>query len=221
MDKEIIEIRNANRNFAPMEAFKTLRTNLLYTEDLKVIALTSSTPDEGKTITAFHLANSFAQMGKKVCLVDCDLRRSSLNDYLMLNKRYSGLSEALTKQTKSYIRSTNVDNLFIVLSGKKPPNPSEILSSQSFDKVINELKKTFDYVIIDTPPVTVSMDATIVGRQADGVVLVVRNEFTKKKQLKRIKTELERNNARIVGVVLNRVKKNQLDYSGYSYEKYY
>lgn len=221
MDKGIIEIKHAAKNFGPVEAYKSLRTNLLYTEDLHVITITSTTPDEGKTVTAFNLANSFAQIGKKVVLVDCDLRRSSLANYLMINNKNIGVSEALTRQSKNYIKPTNIENLFVVLSGKRPPNPTELLSGQLFDQMIEILKEEFDYVIIDTPPVTVAMDANIVGRKSDGVVLVVRNEFTKKKIIKRAKVELERNGSRIVGVVLNRVKKNQIDYSGYGYDKYY
>lgn len=221
MDKEILKIKIANKNFGPTEAYKTLRTNLLYTEDLQVISITSTVPDEGKTVTAFNLANSFAQMGKRVVLVDCDLRKSSLNNYLMINERKKGVSEILTRQSKNIIQATNVENLFVILSGKRPPNPTEILSGQLFEKMIENLRKDFDYIIIDTPPVTVAPDATIVGRKSDGVVLVVRNEFTKKKIIKRAKLELERNQVRLVGVVLNRVKKNQLDYSGYGYDKYY
>lgn len=221
MEKNIVEIKNANKNFGPTEAFKTLRTNLLYTDNLQVISVTSTTPDEGKTVTSFNLANSFAQMGKRVVLVDCDLRRSSLKNYLLIHDRSAGMSEALTRQSKNYVKATDVENLFVVLAGKKPPNPSEMLTSDTFDQVIDSLRKDFDYVIIDTPPVTVAMDAAIIARKADGVVLVVRNEFAKKKSILRSKYELERSGGRIVGVVLNRVKKNQIDYSGYGYDKYY
>ena len=222
MDKQIIEVKAPTTNFGPVESYKTLRTNLLYTENLQVISVTSSSPDEGKTVTAFNLANSFAQMGKKVCLVDCDLRRSSLKNYLLIRNKQTGVSEYLTRQTKDYIKETSIENLYIVLSGKKPPNPSELLSSKSFENLISELKNIFDYIIIDSPPVTVAMDAAIIGRAADGVVLVVRNEYTKRNVVKRSKTELERNGSRIVGVVLNRVSKNQMEYGNYyGYSKYY
>lgn len=222
MDKEIIVIKAPATNFGPIESYKTLRTNLIYTEDLHVISVTSSSPDEGKTVTAFNLANSFAQMGKKVCLVDCDLRRSSLKNYLLIRNGQTGVSEYLTRQAENYIRATNIENLYIVLSGKKPPNPSELLSSPIFNGLINNLKKFFDYVILDSPPVAVAMDAAIIGRAADGVILVVRNEHTKKSIVKRSKIELERNGSRLVGVVLNRVSKSQIEYgSYYGYSKYY
>lgn len=222
MDKQIIEVKAPTTNFGPVESYKTLRTNLLYTENLHVISVTSSSPDEGKTVTAFNLANSFAQMGKKVCLVDCDLRRSSLKNYLLIRNKHTGVSEYLTRQAENYVRATNIDNLYIVLSGKKPPNPSELLSSASFNDLVIDLRKAFDYVIIDSPPVTVAMDAAIIGRAADGVILVVRNEHTKRNVVKRAKIELERNGSRIVGVVLNRVSKSQMEYgSYYGYNKYY
>lgn len=222
IDESVIEIRNVSKNSAPTEAFKTLRTNLLYTDNLKVIALTSTEPDEGKTITTFNLATSFASMGKRVALVDCDLRRSSLRSYLMIQGRVSGVSENLTRQGDSgFVHPTNISNLFIVLSGKKPPNPSEILSSNAFGEMMDKLREEFDYVIIDTPPVTVVPDTSIIGRKVDGIILVVRNEVAKKKILKRAKFDLERNGGRVVGVVLNRVKKNQVDYSDYGYDKYY
>lgn len=105
---------------------------------------------------------------------------------------------------------------------KKPPNPSELLSSSSFDDLISDLRNTFDYVIIDSPPVNVAMDAAIIGRASDGVILVVRNEHTKRNVVKRSKIELERNGSRIVGVVLNRVNKSQMEYgSYYGYNKFY
>lgn len=219
--RDVIEIKNINRKFGLIESFKTLRTNLMYTENLQVISVTSTVPDEGKTVVAFQLANSFAQMDKKVLLIDCDLRRSSLNDYLVISRKSIGLTEGLTKQSRQYIKPTNIDNLFVILAGKRPPNPSELLSSPSFEKLIEQLKESFDYIIIDTPPTTVAMDAVIVGRVCDGTLMVIRNEFIKKKLLKRAKQELERNGVRIVGAVLNRVKKNQIEYSGYGYEKYY
>lgn len=221
MEQQIIEIRNVSSSTNTDEAFRTLRTNLMYIDDLKVITISSSSPNEGKTVTAFNLAYQFAKLGKRVVLVDADMRRSSLCSYLMLKDKVSGLSEALSRQSRNYLFPTNVDNLFVILSGKNPPNPSELLSSPIFDQLISALKENFDYVIIDTAPMVVSMDATIVGRKSDGLVMVIRNEMTRKKNLRRIRADLERNGVRLVGAVLNRVKKNQIDYGDYRYEKYY
>lgn len=210
-----------HRTTGAMEAFKTLRTNLLYIEDLQVIAVTSTTSDEGKTITTFNLAKSFAELGKRVLLIDCDLRRSSLHQYINVPNKGDGFSEALTNQSSNYVNSTTIENLYVILSGKKPPNPSELLSGKTFDVILEKLRDKFDYIIIDTPPAMAAMDATIISRKADGTILVTRNDYTKKKVLIRVKNELIRNGARIVGVVLNGVKKNQVDYKDYGYDKYY
>jgi capsular exopolysaccharide synthesis family protein len=220
---QILKINIPENDIGSNESYKTLRTNLLYIDDLKVITVTSSTPDEGKTITAINLAISFAQMGKKVVLLDCDLRRSTLKNYLKINDRVRGISEYLTGQSKEYVNATSIPNLFISFAGKKPPNPSELLSTEKFDKTIENLKEVFDYVIIDTPPVAVAMDSAIIGRKSDGVIFVVRNEYAKKKVIQRSKISLERNGCRLVGVVLNGVKKSQSQYGGYYgyYSKYY
>ncbi|MBO6048013.1 MAG: CpsD/CapB family tyrosine-protein kinase [Erysipelotrichaceae bacterium] len=219
-NQDIIELRKEVEGQS-LESFKKLRTSILYTDDLHVIALTSTIPDEGKTITAFNLAKSFAEMGKKVVLIDCDLRRSSMKNYLMIKSRDAGLSEALTGQTEDYVHETNFPNLSIVLAGKRPPNPTEIISSSKFKLILEELSEQFDYVFIDTPPVTVAADAIVVSREVDGCVMVVRNEFASKKAVRRSQIELESNGARIVGVVLNGVKRNQVDYDSYSYYGYY
>lgn len=223
LNKHIIEL---NEEFLSdehsLESFKKLRTNLLYTDDLKVISETSTIPDEGKTVTTFNLAKVFAEMGKKVLLIDADLRRSSLKNYLMINtKDIPGLSEALTNQSETYICDTNIANLSIMLSGKRPPNPSEMLSNNRFNKVIDDLKDDYDYIIIDTPPVAAGADASIIGRVADGIILVIRNDFTKKNAVKRSLKELEANGGRVIGCVLNRVKKDSSEYGHYGYYDYY
>jgi capsular exopolysaccharide synthesis family protein len=216
-----IETQTITAHSSSLESFKKLRTNLMYTENLKVISLTSSIPDEGKTVIAFNLAYAFAQTGKKVCLVDCDLRRTSLKEYLMLTKHHDGVSELLTNQGKDGLNSTNIDNLYIMLAGKTPPNPSEILSSSRFTDLIETLRKHFDYVIIDTPPLAAGSDATVVSRAVDGTVFVLRNEFTSKKIAKRAIGELTKNGGRVVGVVLSRVKASSQDYGRYGYYGYY
>lgn len=224
MDKKsFIEIQTETiaDHASSLEPFKKLRTNLMYTENLNVISVTSSIPDEGKTVIAFNLAYAFAQMGKKVCLVDCDLRRTSLKEYLMITDKHEGVSELLTNQGKDVLNRTNIDNLYIMLAGKRPPNPSEILSSSHFVEMIEALREKFDYVIIDTPPVAAGSDATVISRVVDGTVFVLRNEFTSKKVAKRAISELSNNGGRVVGVVLSRVKASSQDYGRYGYYGYY
>ena len=201
------------------ESYKTLRTNLLYTSDLKVISLTSTIANEGKTTTAYYLAKSYTELGKKVLLMDCDLRKGSLKKFFTVKSRVSGISEYISGQSKDFIYQTDVDGLFVVLSGKKPPNPTELLSSAAFGKMIEALKEEFDLIIIDTPPMGIGADATIIGRQSDGVLMVVRNNFVSKKSVKKVKDDLVRTGSKVVGVVLNRIEKHQSDY--YDYYGYY
>lgn len=197
------------------ESYKTLRTNLLYTEDIKTIAITSSLPDEGKSVTAYHLAVSFAKTGKKTLLIDCDLRKSKLCEYLQISKDIPGISEYLSKQNLKLIHETSFPNLSLIVSGKQPPNPSELLTSERFSFLLHQLREQYDYVIIDTPPLANAVDASIIGRYADGVVLVIRSDYVKRKIVEKSKRLLLRNGGKIVGVVLNRLDKMQTAYEGY------
>lgn len=211
---EELTAKTAPVDRSTMEAFKLLRTNLLYTENTHVIIVTSTVPDEGKTVTAFQLARSFSSMGKKTLLIDCDLRRPSLKKYMLIRGHTVGLSESLSGQSKEVVYRTNVDNLSVILSGKVPPNPSELLSGEKFGLLITQLRERFEYIIIDTPPVSSCPDASIVGRNGDGVLLVIRNDFVKQNAVKRAKDQIERSGGHVLGVVLNRIKKYQKDYYG-------
>lgn len=203
------------------ESFKSLRTNLLYSDGVKVITITSALASEGKTMTACNLAESFSLMDKRVLLIDCDLRKGSIRKKFRLQEHAVGLSEALTKQASDIIYHTSRVNLDVIFAGKRPPNPTELLSNEIFEKMIENYKQEYDYIILDTAPMTISMDATITGRISDGVVLVVRNDYVRKKDIKKVKAQLDRNGSRILGVVLNRVQKHQVDYQGYDYYDYY
>ena len=214
-----LETRELIDDSAMNESYKTLRTNLLYTSDLKVISLTSTIANEGKTTTAYYLAKSYTELGKKVLLMDCDLRKGSLKKFFTVKSRVSGISEYISGQSKDFIYQTDVDGLFVVLSGKKPPNPTELLSSAAFGKMIEALREEFDLIIIDTPPMGIGADATIIGRKVDGVLMVVRNNFVSKKSVKKVKDDLVRTGSKVVGVVLNRIEKHQSDY--YDYYGYY
>ena len=214
-----LETRELIDDSAMNESYKTLRTNLLYTSDLKVISLTSTVANEGKTTTAYYLAKSYAELGKKVLLMDCDLRKGSLKKFFTVKTRVSGISEYVSGQSKDFIYQTDVDGLFVVLSGKKPPTPNELLKNHSFEKMLEALKEEFDLIIIDTPPMGIGADATIIGRNVDGVLMVVRNNFVSKKSVKKVKDDLVRTGSKVIGVVLNRIEKHQSDY--YDYYGYY
>lgn len=218
MNKNCIQLQDTLIDDS-LEFYKNLRTNLIYMGDVKVVGLASSGANEGKTVTAFQLALSFSKLNKKIVFLDCDLRRSSLKDYLLVGSVENGLSEYLSNQCDDIIYKTNVENLDVIFTGKFPPNPSELLFGDKFSQLIKKLREEYDYVIVDTPPVMAGSDAVIVGRNCDGLVMVVKSQVTKRKALLRAKQELERNGVKLLGSVLNGVKESDLD--EYYYYRYY
>ena len=202
------------------EALRSIRTSLLYTGVTKVIAVTSSIPDEGKTVVSVQLAAQFASLGKRVLLVDCDLRKPKIKRMLGVKGSVTGLSECLSSQADFSIYSTNVDHLYVLLSGKIPPNSSELLSNGKLEKMLKVLKERFDYIIIDTPPAIGAVDIQIVGSMVDGVLLVIRSNYVKMSVVRNVIKQLERNNIRIIGAILNGVKKTDKDYYYYYYYEY-
>lgn len=202
------------------EALRSIRTSLLYTGVTKVIAVTSSIPDEGKTVVSVQLAAQFASLGKRVLLVDCDLRKPKIKRMLGVKGSVTGLSECLSSQADFSIYSTNVDHLYVLLSGKIPPNSSELLSNGKLEKMLKVLKERFDYIIIDTPPAVGAVDIQIVGSMIDGVLLVIRSNYVKMSVVRNVVKQFERNNIRIIGAILNGVKKTDKDYYYYYYYEY-
>ena len=205
------------------ESYRTLRTNLQYSsfdEEYKVIVVTSSEPGEGKSTTAGNLALSIAQGDKKVALIDCDLRKPSLHKKFGLSNTV-GLSDVIVgKESISIVGHRYNNNLTVLTSGKIPPNPSEMLGSKSMKALIEALKKVFDYVILDTPPVQAVTDAQILSTRADGTLLVVRAEKTKKESVLNSVNLLKKVNANIIGTVLNGVDAKRSNYYYYYGNKY-
>lgn len=204
------------------ESYRTLRTNLQYSsfdEEYKVIVVTSSEPGEGKSTTAGNLALSIAQGDKKVALVDCDLRKPSIHKKFGLSNT-AGLSDVIVgKEDISIVGHKYNDNLTVLTSGKIPPNPSEMLASKSMKSLIDALKRVFDYVILDTPPVQAVTDAQILSTRADGTLLVVRAEKTKKESVLNSVNLLKKVNANIIGTVLNGVDAKRSNYYYYYGDK--
>jgi capsular exopolysaccharide synthesis family protein len=204
------------------ESYRTLRTNLQYSsfdEEYKVIVVTSSEPGEGKSTTAGNLALSIAQGDKKVALVDCDLRKPSIHKKFGLSNT-AGLSDVIVgKEDISIVGHRYNDNLTVLTSGKIPPNPSEMLASKSMKALIDALKSVFDCVILDTPPVQAVTDAQILSTRADGTLLVVRAEKTKKESVLNSVNLLKKVNANIIGTVLNGVDAKRSNYYYYYGDK--
>ena len=216
--------------FQFVEAYKSLRTNLEFlsaSSGCKVILITSSVPEEGKSNVAINLATTMAAGGKKVVLVDGDLRKGSLSRYLHLNRNRPGISNVVANQctlTDALVRFKNVQFTLLPV-GPLPPNPSEMLATPAVEALFKGLREYYDYVIVDTPPVSVVTDAAVMCRFADGVILVVRPGVTTTQGAQLSKKNLEAVHAHILGVVLNgyaakRAGHKDGYYYSYSYDYY-
>lgn len=206
-DSKLITILNSRSPIS--EAYRTLRTNIQfssYDKKIKVIYVTSAIPGEGKSTTAANLAVTFAQSGCKTILVDCDLRKSNVHKEFGISNM-NGLSNLLIKDEglDKMIYQSEVENLHILTSGVKPPNPSELLSSKKMESFVETLAKYYDMVILDAPPVTVVTDAQIISQYSDGGILVVGAGEADRDVVLKAKTLLEKVNSKILGVVLNKV----------------
>ena len=175
--KQIITLnREMKDDYHYNEAIKTLRTNIQFCgSGIRTIMLTSSLPDEGKSDITFAMASSLAQIGKKVVMIDADIRKSVLVSRYQLETEVYGLSQYLSgqKTLEEVLYDTNVENLSMVFAGPYSPNPAELLEEDLFGKMIETLKIEYDYVIIDTPPMANLIDGAIVARQCEGAVMVV------------------------------------------------
>ena len=203
------------------EQYRAIRTNIEYSnvdQNTKTILVTSSDKNEGKTTTVSNLAVSFANLNKKVLIMDCDLRNASIHKMFKINNIY-GLTDILAKDraVDKCIQETELENLYVLTAGAIPPNPAEILSSEKMKNLIEDLKNIYDYIFIDTPPIGLVTDAGVLSSFTDGVVLVVKSESVEKKYLEETKKKLDAVDARILGAILNSYKSEQKDYNYYSY----
>lgn len=208
-------------NFFVEEAYKVLRTNLQFCgQDMKVIALTSCNENEGKTTVSLHLARSLAELGKKVIMIDGDMRKSVIVGRNTSASKVSGLSEALTgmKKVSECIYATQYSDLNIMLAGKCPPNPVELLNSNYFARLIEHLRGIFDYIIIDTPPLGRVIDAAVIAPNCDGIILVMGSRRIHRKQVQEVIEQINKSGKKILGVVRNNIKRKE---KGYYYSKKY
>ncbi|SEW41931.1 polysaccharide biosynthesis tyrosine autokinase [[Clostridium] fimetarium] len=206
------------------EAYKNLRTNIqLCGSDVKVIMVTSATPNEGKSSVSFNLAVSLAESGKKVIFIDADLRKSILVGRYKINKSVKGLTHFLSGICKfeEVMYATNVENLLTVFSGPVPPNPSELLGNKTFKLLIKTLRETYDYVIIDTPPLGNVIDSAIVAQECDGAIFVIAANTISYKFIQNTMVQLKKTDCKILGAVLNKVDMSENGYYSKYYGKYY
>lgn len=212
------------KNFQLEEAYKTLRSNIQFSgSDIKVIGFTSSQPDEGKSSVSLNLAVSLAELGKKVMFIDGDLRKSVLLGRYRINKPIKGLTHYLSglNSLNQVIYSANMDNLHLIFSGQIPPNPSELLNGDIFSDLITDLRKEYDYIIIDTPPLGAVIDAAIIAQKCDGMILVIESNTISYKFAQKVKEQLDKTETKILGAVLNKVDMSDSGYYGKYYGKYY
>lgn len=216
-------------SFASAEANKLLRTKILFSfvdeKDSRVIGLSSAMTGEGKTITAINLAYSLSQLKKKVLLIDCDLRRPSVYKKLSIEKG-PGLSEYLTGQLhkadiiKNFEFKDSQSSFDIISSGENPPNPMELISSERMRSTIEELRKEYDYIVIDLPPIGEVSDALAVADYVDGMLLVVRQSYCNRIALAEAISQFEFVNSKIIGIALNFSNDEVDGYGRYKYARY-
>ncbi len=208
-------------DFRSNEAYKTLRTNISFCgEDVKVIAFTSSTPNEGKSVVSLRLAEAFGEDNKKVLFIDADIRKSVLISRYGADQETRGMSHYLTGKAsiEEVICETSIKNVDMIFTGPAAPNPSELLGNKKFERLISEVRQAYDYVILDCPPIGSVIDAAIVAKQCDGVIIVVESDNVSYKMVQKVKSQLEKSGCRILGAVLNKV---EVGGKGYGYGKYY
>jgi capsular exopolysaccharide synthesis family protein len=191
------------------EAYRTLRTNIHFSKgdkEPKTIMFISAGPGEGKSTTAANTAVSLAQSGKRVIIVDCDLRKPV--QHRIFGKKNKGLTNILVEDfsINSMIQETGIDNVNLLTSGPIPPNPSELLSSKKMQDILDTLRSQADYVIIDAPPVIAVTDACVLASKVDGIALVIGAGMVRPEMAQKAKDLLQKAKGHILGVILNRVE---------------
>lgn len=216
-------IANKDPKSPVSEAYRTIRTNIQFAnvsgKELKTIMLTSSEPNEGKSTTISNLGAVMAQSGSRVLVIDCDMRNPTQHKIFQVSNH--GLSDCISARDNvmSYVQQTEVDNLYVLTAGPIAPNPSEILGSKAMIDILKAVEGSFDYVLVDTPPVLPVTDAAVVGGIVDGVILIIASGSTRPANAKEAKARLEKGGARILGTVLNKV--DVVHSHSYGYYYYY
>lgn len=210
-------------DFMYEEAIKTLRTNIQFSgRNTKCILLTSCFPNEGKSDVVFQLAKELGNIGKRVVLLDADIRKSSFASRYRIGRPVKGLSHYLcgTLEAEQICYQTNYENLDIIFSGSVVPNPSELLEEPSLETLIQYLREQYDYILIDTPPSAEMSDAAIVAKWCDGAIMVVEAGRVSYRMAQKVKKKLSQTGCKLLGVVLNKVDVKKERYYG-NYGGYY
>ena len=212
------------KDYRLTEGLNQLKTNLAFCgKDIKVITITSSVQNEGKSSVAFDLSKAMAEGGKKILMVDADLRKSVLAAKYHIQGIDKGLSHYLTGQAEieDIIYETETEGFYLSVAGPLSPDPTSLLDSDQFQKFIDKVREDYDYVIIDAPPLGVVIDAAIIGKYCDGAVLVIEQGVIKRKVVQDVIKQLKRGKVRILGAVLNKVDERIGAYGAYDYKYSY
>lgn len=200
------------------EYFNAIRTNIQFSgRDFKTIAITSVQPGEGKSTTSYNLAVSFARAGFKTLLIDADTRNSVMSGTFKAKERVSGLTNYLSGNAEltDAICDTNIEHLMMIPSGQVPPNPTTLLQNANFVHMIETVRELFDYVIVDTPPIGLVIDAALIAQQCDASLIVTKAGAVKRRFVQKAKSQMEQSGAQFLGVILNRVDVTSTNYGAY------
>lgn len=200
------------------EYYNALRTNIqLSGENIKVIAVTSVQSDEGKSTTSTNLAIAFARSGYNTLLIDADIRNSIMSGIFKTRDKITGLTDYLAgaADLSNGLCDTNVENLFVIEAGQISPNPTALLQSRNFGMMVGILRNHYDYIIIDTPPIGIVIDAVIIAQKCDASALVVESGNVKRKALQKAKEQLEQTGTPFLGVILNKYDTQLEKYGSY------
>lgn len=225
MEEQLNMITHIDPKSPFVEAYRMLRTNLQFSQvdkKLQTIAITSATPNEGKSAVITNLGMVLAQAGNKVLIIDCDFRNPTQHKNFKCSNR-SGFSSCIATHgcLHEFIQKTKLENVDIVTAGPIPPNPSELLGSTQVQVLLDAVKADYDYVLIDTPPIMPVTDAAIIGAKADGLILVVEYGAIPPQLLREAKERLTNTNMNLLGAVLNKVEVASNRGYGYGYYHYY
>lgn len=189
------------------EYYNSIRTNIQFSgRDLKVITLTSAQPGEGKSTTSVNLAISFARAGFRTLLIDADTRNSVMSGTFKSNERYQGLTSFLSgnAELSDVICDTTIDNLMVIPAGQVPPNPTSLIQNDNFQTMLETVRGLYDYVVIDTPPLGLVIDAAIISHYSDSSLLVSQAGADKRLTVIKLKEQLEQSGSVFLGVILNK-----------------
>ncbi len=222
--KTIELIVEEEQNYFMREAFNTLRTNILFSgKDVKTIVITSCMAHEGKTTVSYETSKSLAESGKKVLLIDADLRKSVMASRYTKDRGITGLSHLLSGQVtaEQAICKTQIEGLDIIFAGPYPPNPTELVGSPAFKEFLDSQRANYDYIIVDAAPLGLVIDAAVMASVCDGAVIVINAGTIKYRMAQGVKAQLQKSGCKILGVVLNQVSRKGSSSGGSYYSAKY